>query len=46
MHVSLVSNVGSVHMQTNNLLDVEVLQIMIIEMQVVLWILHNQMSIC
>jgi hypothetical protein len=46
MHASLVSDVGSVHMQTYNLLDVEVLQVMIIEMQVVLWITHNQMFIC
>lgn len=46
MHASLVSDVGSVHMQTNNLLVVEVLKVTIIEMQVVLWIPHNQMSIC
>jgi len=46
MHVSLVSNVGIVHMQTNNLLDVEVLQVTIIEMQFVLGIPYNQMSIC
>jgi hypothetical protein len=46
MDAYLVSDVGSVHMQTNNLLNVDVLQVTIIEMQVVLWILHNQMSIC
>jgi hypothetical protein len=46
MQSSSILGVESVHLQNPNMLDVDILQLIVIETQDILWEHHSYMSIC